>query len=191
MLSLLVLLPIALVILSISLYNSLIFRKNAIDQSWSAIQTYMKKRYDLIPNLVSVVSEYAKHEKALLTEITELRAAGARPDLKEGQQVENSDRLTETMKKLMVNVENYPDLKANENFLDLQRSLVEVEEQLSAARRSYNAAVTFYNNGVEMIPHNLVAVIMGLKKRDVFAASVHEQETPNVDDFLARRRTGS
>ncbi len=155
----------------IILYNSLIFRKNAVDQSLGGIQAYIKKRADLIPALTVIVAQFTQHEKNLLTEITQLRANALRPELTPDEQIQQADLLSASVRRLMFSVEQYPELKSSDNFLQLQRSLSEVEEQLSAARRAYNAAVFFYNNGIQMIPHNLVARLMGLKSKTVFEAS--------------------
>jgi LemA protein len=149
-------------------YNSLTFRKNAVDQSYGAIQAYMKKRADLIPNLVAIVRAYADHEKELLTKIVEVRSSLAEENLSEPRRLEGSDQLSGLVKNLFVRSESYPELKSNENFKQLQFEISRVEEQLSAARRSYSSAITYYNNGIEMIPYNFVAMVMGLKVRDVY-----------------------
>ena len=173
------------------LYNSLIFRKNGIEQSFGAIHSYMKKRVDLIPNLVAVVGEFTDHERDLLEKITALRTGALNLQASEAEQIVNSDQLSGFVKQLMVSVENYPDLKSNKNFQDLQGTLVDIETQLSAARRSYNAAVVHYNNGVEMIPYNIVAALMGLKKQKVFEVDTEDQDTVSVSSHFDRRKTGS
>lgn len=166
------------------IYNSLIFRKNAIDQSLGGIQAYIKKRADLIPAVVATISEFAQHEKNLLTEITQLRTDAMKPELTSEEQIRNADQLSTSVKQLLVNVEQYPDLKSSENFRQLQHSLAEIEDQLSAARRAYNAAIVFYNNGVEMIPHNIVAAMMGLKKKAVFEAPAQDQKALDINGLF-------
>lgn len=172
------------------LYNSLIFRKNQIDQNVGSIQAYIKKRADLIPNLIAMVSEYARHEKDLLTKIVELRASSIAPNQSAEKQIQASDQLSQSMKGLMVSVENYPELKADANFRHLQQSLSDIEDQLAAARRSYSAAVVEYNNGVEMIPYNIVAAIMRLKVRPVVEGPLLPENTVDVAGTFNKQRQG-
>ena len=158
------------IVVFIFAFNSLTVRKNAVEQSYGAIQSYVKKRADLIPNLVAVVRSAADHEKNLLTQVVEIRSTLIESDLPANVRLENSDRLSQLLSTLIIKSESHPELKSNENFKQLQIALSEVEAQLSAARRAYSGAVTFYNNGVEMIPYNLVAGLMGLKPRAVYLA---------------------
>jgi LemA protein len=137
-------------------YNSLVGKKNQVENAFASIDAMLKKRYDLIPNLVATVKQYAKHESGTLTEITELRAKAMSGGLSSDEQVQVNNQITKAMGGIMVAVENYPELKANENFLQLQRSLNEIEEQISAARRAYNASVTDFNNAIEMFPSSAV-----------------------------------
>jgi LemA protein len=160
-------------------YNSLIGKRNRVDQAFASIDVMLKKRYDLIPNLVASVEKYMVHERELLTEITELRTRAVSGDLTPSQRVAAENQINTALGRLMVSVENYPDLKANQNFVQLQRSLNEVEEQISAARRAYNAAATDFNNAIQMFPGTLFAGPMGLSRRDLFEASAVERE--NVD----------
>ncbi len=169
-----------LLILFMAMYNSLIAKKNQVDYAYSGIDVQLKKRHDLIPNLVATVRQYMEHERELLERITALRARAVSPDLPEGERMQVEAALSGALRSLMVAVENYPNLKANENFLHLQASLNEIEEQLAAARRAYNAAVTDYNNAIEMFPTNFVASIMGLSRRAVFEAEAAERATPDV-----------
>ncbi len=160
------------------IYNSLTFRKNAVEQSYGAVHAYMKKRADLIPNLVAVVRAAAEHEKELLQQIVELRTALSDESRPDGQRMLESEELSRLVQRLFIRTEGYPELKSNENFLDLQRQIAEVEDQLSAARRAYNGSVTFYNNGVEMIPFSLIAPLMGLKIKRVYSTSQTESSKP-------------
>lgn len=161
------------------LYNTLISKKNQVNNMFGSIDALLKKRYDLIPNLVTAVKNYMKHEKGVLTEITELRAKAMSGDISDEEKIEIDSKLSKAIRRLMVSVENYPELKAGQNFLHLQASLNEVEEQISAARRAYNAAVTDYNNAVEMLPTNIMAAAMGYKLKKLFETS--EQERSSVD----------
>jgi LemA protein len=169
-----------LLVLFMVLYNSLIAKKNQVDYAFSGIDVQLKKRHDLIPNLVATVRQYMEHERGLLERITELRARAISPNLPEGERMQVEAMLSTALRSLMIAVENYPNLKANENFLHLQASLNEIEEQLAAARRAYNAAVTDYNNAIEMFPTNFVASMMGLSRRTVFEATEQERATPDV-----------
>lgn len=166
------------------LYNSMIVRKNEVENALSAIHVYLKKRFDLIPNLVASVKTYMKHEEGVLTELTQLRSRGATAPATSEAAVQLDGATSGLLGRLMVSVENYPDLKANENFINLQKTLHEIEEQLSAARRTYNAAVTRYNNGVEMIPYSLVSAIMGLKRKPVFQTIESERKNHDVGQLF-------
>jgi len=166
------------------LYNSLISKKNQVENVFGSIDALLKKRYDLIPNLVSTVKTYMQHERQTLTDITELRAKAVSGRLSDDEKVELDNRITKMLGGIMVAVENYPDLKANQNFLQLQGSLNEVEEQISAARRAYNAAVTAYNNAVEMFPTNTIASLLHYQRKKVFEISEAERENVKVEDLF-------
>ena len=170
---------VVLLLFLVILYNSLVRKKNDVENSFASIDAMLKKRYDLIPNLVATVKEYMKHEKTLLTELTELRTKAVSGEITEDDRVELENKIVKNMSGIMVAVENYPDLKANQNFLQLQGSWNEVEEQISASRRAFNAAVTTYNNGVETFPSNIMAGIMSYKRRRLF--EIPEKERQNVD----------
>jgi LemA protein len=160
-------------------YNRLVGLRNSVDKAFASIDAMAKKRYDLIPNLVATVSKYMEHERGTLTDITEMRAKAVSGNLSDSEKVELDTKITRAVGGIMVAVENYPDLKANQNFLQLQGSLNEIEEQLSAARRAYNAAVTDYNNAVQMFPSNVFAMVFNFKTRPLF--EITEQERQNVD----------
>lgn len=161
------------------LYNSLIGKKNQVENVFGSIDTLLKKRYDLIPNLVATVQTYMQHERGTLTAITEMRAKAVSGNLSDDEKVALDNKVSKMMGGIMVAVENYPDLKANQNFIQLQRTLNEVEEQISAARRAYNASVTDYNNAVEMLPTSIMASMMNYKRKQVF--EIAETERQNVD----------
>ncbi len=174
-------LGIALLILPILiiafLYNSLIGKKNKVEQAFSSIDIQLKKRRDLIPNLVSTVKTFMEHEANLLTKLTQLRSQALEGDSKERAQVENE--IGSLMGKITVAVENYPDLKSSEQFSLLQKSLNEVEEQIAASRRFHTSAITDYNNGIEMFPTNFIAKMLKYAKKEVFEIS--EPERSNID----------
>lgn len=157
----------ALVIYLILIYNSLVRRKNRVEEAWSDIEIQLKRRYDLIPNLVNTVKGYAAHEKAVLENVTKARtqAMGAKT-AEEHAKAENM--LSQTLKTLFAVAENYPDLKANANFLDLQRELADTENKIQAARRFYNGNVRDYNIFIESFPVNLLAGIFNFKRKEFF-----------------------
>ena len=162
--------------ISILLFNSLVNKKNRTLNSFAGIDTLLKKRYDLIPNLVSAVKTYMKHESGVLTEITEIRTRAVSGNLTDDEKVEIDRQMSGALKGVMVAVENYPELKASENFLQLQAALNEVEEQISAARRAYNTTVMEYNNALEMIPTNIIAAMMRYQKKKFFEIVETERE---------------
>jgi LemA protein len=169
-----------LAVIIFGMYNSLVGKKNAVEQAFGSIDVMCKKRYDLIPNLVASVKQYAAHEAGTLEKVTELRNRAASGKLSADETVQLNNQLTHALGRLMVTVEAYPQLKANENFIQLQRALNETEEQLSAARRAFNAAVTDFNNAVEMFPTNLMAGMMNYKRRALFEAAEAERQNVNV-----------
>ncbi|GMQ58269.1 LemA family protein [Vallitalea sediminicola] len=171
-------------LIGIMMYNSIVRKKNQIKNAFAGIDVQLKKRYDLIPNLVATVKEYMQHEKELLTRITELRTKASSPNLSNNEKLQLDQQTNSAMKEFNVAVENYPDLKANTNFVNLQRTLFEVEEQLSAARRFYNSAVTDYNNSIMTFPSNVIASIGGFKSEEVFSISSEERENVSVKDLF-------
>ena len=173
-----------LLLVAISVFNSLTNKKNQVTNAFGSVDVQLKNRYDLIPNLVATVQQYATHEKELLTKITDLRTKALQPNMTSEDRVNLDNQISSALSGLMVAVENYPDLKASQNFIDLQRSLNEVESQIAAARRAYNAAVTDYNNAIEMFPGNLMAGMMLLKIRQVFTATETERGSVNVKDLF-------
>ena len=170
---------VAVVLVVVILYNSLVNKKNQVANSFAGIDALLKKRYDLIPNLVAAVQKYMGHEKGTLTEITQLRARAVSGNVSDDEKVALNNQIGKMLGGIMVAVENYPDLKANQNFLQLQAALNETEEQIAAARRAYNAAVTDYNNAIEMFPTNILAGMMNYKGKPFFEAA--EAERQNVD----------
>lgn len=173
-------------IYAVMLYNRIVRRENKVDDAYGSIQANLKKRHDLIPNLISTVEQYMDYESGTLSEIVELRNRAVSGNLSEQEQQEVESQMTQALDKLMVQVEDYPDLQSSDNFMQLQRSLNEVEEQLSASRRFYNTAVTRYNDSIETFPGNVIAREFGFEERDVFEAEVHEHKTPDVDALFEK-----
>ncbi len=174
----------------IYLYNSLIARKNNIDYALGTIDTLLKKRFDLIPNLVETTKAYMKHEREVLEKVVELRKMYADTDFKNTSTSEIdkiNDEITKGLKSIFAIVENYPTLKANENMLHLQKTLTEIEEQISAARRAYNAAVMEYNNMIEQFPSNIIAEHLNYKRRDYFNIPEEEKRNIQLKDMLQQK----
>jgi LemA protein len=164
-----------LVVFIISIYNGLVKTKIRVDEAWSDITVQMKRRIDLIPNLVETVKGYAKHEKETFQQVTEARAAMANAN-GVAETAEADNMLTGALKSLFAVAEAYPDLKANENFLELQRELVDTEDKIQAARRFYNAAVREFNTKVQVFPTVLFAKMLGFTDREFFELDEAEQE---------------
>ena len=165
----------------VGIYNGLVTRRNRVDEANSQIQVQLKRRHDLIPNLVAAVKGYMDFEKGVLTQVTEARAgaiaAGAQGPAAQAQ-AENV--LTGALRSLFAVVENYPTLKANENVLSLQEQLTTTENQISFSRQHYNATVNEYNTTIQTFPSVLLAGPMGFAKRDFFAAEPEAQDVPVV-----------
>ena len=169
-----------LIIFVIGAYNALIRLRNQVDNSWSQIDVQLKRRHDLIPNLVDTTKGYMKHERGTFEAITNARsqAMGAK-SVSEASKAEGA--LGEALSKFMLVVENYPDLKANQNFLAVQEELTSTENKISFARQSYNAQVLFFNNKILMFPSNIVANVFNFGKRDFFELeTAAEREVPKV-----------
>ena len=165
-------------------YNRLVVLKNRAKEAWADIDVQLKRRYDLIPNLVETVKGYASHEREVFEKVTEARtrAVEAREsqDLKKMAEAENF--LAQTLKTLFAVAENYPDLKASQNFLELQKEIRDTEDKIMYARRFYNANVRDLNIAIESFPTNIVASIFGFKKMDLFEIGTpEERETPKVE----------
>jgi len=173
-----------LALIAILMYNSLVAKKNQVENIFASVDTQLKKRYDLIPNLVASVSKYMEHEKSILEEITALRADANKPNISDNQKIALDAKVSSALGSIMVAVENYPELKANENVMHLQHSLSEIEEQISAARRAYNQAVTDYNNALEQIPTNFMASAMNYTRKNVFVISEGERANVNVKELF-------
>jgi len=164
-------------------FNSLVKLKNRCQEAWADIDVQLKRRYDLIPNLVETVKGYASHEKELFEKVTQARAAAmtARESGNLNQMAEAENQLAQTLKTLFAVAENYPDLKASQNFLELQKELTDTEDKIMYARRFYNANVRDLNTKIESFPTNIIANIFGFKKMDLFGTEApEEREAPKV-----------
>jgi LemA protein len=167
-----------ILLMLIFIYNNLIQKKNAIDNAYFSMDVMLKKRYDLIPQLVETVRGYMTHEKDVLIQLTELRQKVMVENLHTNDKVELDNKINAALQNVFASFENYPQLKASENFLKLQGAINEAEEQLAASRRFYNAAVNDYHNGIEMFPSSLVASWMGLKHKTFFSIANEHREVP-------------
>ncbi len=151
----------------IAIFNRLVGLKNRTDEAWSDIDVQLKRRYDLIPNLIETVKGYAKHEKELFEKVTQARTEAMKSKgLVDKAKAEN--QITEALKSVFAVAENYPNLKANENFVELQKEVTDTEDKIQASRRFYNANVRDLNIAIESFPSNVVAGVFGYKKRELF-----------------------
>ncbi len=171
-------------IILVLMYNSLINKKNQVENIFASVDTQLKKRYDLIPNLVASVQQYMEHERSILEKVTELRTQAMKPNVSDEEKIALDAQMNSALGSIMVAVENYPDLKANENILQLQNTLHEVEAQVAAARRAYNQAVTNYNNALEMVPTNFMAQWMKYTRKEVFEIPDTERQNVNVKELF-------
>lgn len=156
---------------AVVLYNRLVNGRNRVDTAWSDVDVQLQRRHDLVPQLVKAVDQYAKYEKATLIAVTEVRNQAAKRDADLAERGELESELETSLHKLIALSENYPDLKANENFMQLQRELVETENYLQFARRYYNASVRDYNTRTETVPSVFVARAFGFTQREFFQKS--------------------
>jgi LemA protein len=170
-----------LVLWVVGIYNGLVRRKNTVDESWSDIDTELKRRHDLIPNLVETVKGYATHERGTLEAVIKARNAAASPHTGPADQAQAENLLTGALRQLFALSEAYPDLKANQNFLELQKELAVTEDRIQRSRRFYNANVRDLNTAVEVFPGNVIAGMFGFGKREYFEIEdPADRETPKV-----------
>ncbi|MDA0351352.1 MAG: LemA family protein [Chloroflexi bacterium] len=161
-------------------YNKLVGLRNRVETAWSQIDVQLKRRYDLIPNLVETVRGYASHERETLEGVIQARQqAIAAPNVEQRAQAENA--LTGMLRQLFALSEAYPDLKANQSFLSLQTELTQTEEQIAFARRYYNERVLSYDNSIEMFPSNIIAGMFGFQPKPYFEAETESREPVQVD----------
>jgi LemA protein len=165
-----VVLGVLVALYGIATFNSLIRLNNRAQEGFSDIEVQLKRRHDLIPNLVETVKGYAAHERETLEAVTNARAAAMTPGSSPAQQAQQENVLTQALGRLFAVAEAYPDLKANQNFLQLQRDLTDTEDRVAASRRFYNANVRALNTKVETVPSNIVAGMFGIKRAEYFEA---------------------
>jgi LemA protein len=158
-----------LILILIFMYNGLVRTRNRIDNAWSQIDVQLRRRYDLIPNLVETVKGYAAHEREVLESVTQARANAINAQ-GPAQQAQAENVLSGALKSLFAVSENYPDLKANQNFLNLQEELTSTEDRVAYARQFYNDSVLSYNNKIQSLPTNILAGMFNFEKREYFEA---------------------
>ncbi len=168
----------ALVLWVVVAYNGLISFRNRVEEAWSDISVQMKRRYDLIPNLVNTVKGYAAHESGVFEKVTEARSKAMQAGTME-EHAQSENMLTDALKSLFAVAEAYPDLKANQNFLALQTELSDTENKIQAARRFYNGNVRDYNTKIETVPTNIIANMFSFTKREFFELDEAEQAAKN------------
>ncbi len=171
---------ISIIIYAFALYNNFVKLNNKVKEAFSTMDVYLKKRWDLIPNIVETVKGYAKHEKDTLEEVVELRNS-TYDKMSDDEKIKTNEQLSSGISKIMVLAEAYPDLKANENFKNLSKELSKVEDDIANSRKYYNGVVRIYNNKVEMFPSNIFARLFGYKSKSMFEASASERENVKVE----------
>ena len=184
MIAIIVLIVILVVIVAVlaGMYNSLVKRRNQVDNSWSQIEVQLKRRHDLIPNLVEAVKDYMSYEQETLTAVTNARAAAIDAGTQGPEaQAQAENMLSGTLKTLFAVAENYPDLKANQNVMQLQEELTSTENKIAFARQFYNDSVLTFNNKVQTFPSNLIAGMFNFTTRQFFEAPEEERAVPTVD----------
>lgn len=170
------------VLVLVLMYNGLVSARNRAEEAWSDIDVQLKRRYDLIPNLINTVKGYATHERELLERVTQARAAAVSAgNVHDQAQAENM--LTDTLKSLFAVAENYPDLKANQNFLELQQELSDTENKIMAARRFYNSSVMDLNTKIQSFPTNIFAGAFNFQKKEFFELSDKDAQEPVAVQF--------
>jgi LemA protein len=183
--NLLIVIVFAIFIFTIILYNNLISKVNQIKNAEGALDACLKQRFDLLPNLVEIAKQYMEHEEKMFEKIIALRTkAQTTHNFKET--MEASRELEKTLQSFMVNVENYPTLLSNNNFVKLQEALMDLESNIAAGRRFYNAAVVGYNEAIQMIPGNIMAPLIGLYAREIYSIPESERSTPNIKDMFKK-----
>ncbi len=164
----------------IGIYNGLVQSRNRVDNSWAQVDVQLKRRYDLIPNLVETVKGYASHERETFERVTQARSA-AQSAAGPAEQAQAEGFLTQALRQLFAVAEAYPELRATENFQNLQNELAETENKIAVSRQIYNDTVLTYNNKVQQIPTNIVASMTGFDIREFFEAGPEAVEAPTVD----------
>lgn len=161
-------------------YNKFVRWKNGVEEAFSTMDVYLKKRWDLVPNLVNIVKGYAEHEKITLEDITKLRN-GIYSDLPINEKIKNISEMEKGITRLIALSENYPELKANQNFIQLSEELSSIESDIANSRKYFNAVVKELNNGVQIFPNNIVATLFGIKQVDMYEISNEERTNVKVE----------
>lgn len=170
----------ALVLWAVVTYNKLVRLRNRVEAVWSDIDVQLKRRHDLVPNLVEVVDAYAKHERGTLDEVTEARASAVRA-AGAAEQASAENALSGALARLFANVEDYPELEAEDRFQELHADLVRLEDVIALARHAYNLSVQAYNNSVQTVPTNVIAWIVSFPPREFLSAPASETDVPDVE----------
>ena len=168
-----------IVIYALILYNSFVKLNNKVKEAFSTMDVYLKKRWDLIPNIVETVKGYAKYEKDTLKEVVNLRNS-VYDSMSDDDKLKTNEKLSTGINKVMALAEAYPNLKANENFKDLSKQLTKVEDEIANSRKYYNGVVRLFNNKVEMLPSNIFARLFGYKSKAMFEADVSERKNIKI-----------
>ena len=171
---------ILIIIYAFILYNNFISLDNKVKEAFSTMDVYLKKRWDLIPNLVETVKGYAKYEEETLTRVTKLRN-NVYNEMTNDEKIINNEKLSSDVSKIMALKEAYPELKANENFIDLSNKLTKIEDDIANARKYYNGTVRIYNNKVQMFPNNIFAKIFNYKTKRMFEASLEDKQNIRIN----------
>ena len=161
-------------------YNKLVKYNNYVKEAFSTMDVYLKKRWDLIPNLVEVVKAYAKYEKEIIEKITALRA-NAYESMSIDNKINVNEQLTQDLSKIIAISENYPELKSSQNFIELSRDLTKIEDEIANSRKYYNGTVRIFNNKIQMFPSNIIANIFGFHLANMFEANADEKNNVKVD----------
>ena len=161
-------------------YNSFIKLSNIVQEAFSTMDIYLKKRWDLVPNLVEVVKGYASHEKAVLEQVTTL-ITNTYQNMSMNKKINVNEQLTQGISKIMAISESYPDLKANQNFLELSRELTKIEDEIANSRKYYNGSVRIFNTKIQIFPNNIIAKLFNFKEANMFEANIEEKNNVKVD----------
>lgn len=169
-----------IVVFALSTYNSLVRLNNKVKEAFATMDVYLKKRWDLIPNIVETVKGYAAHEKDTLAQVINLRN-GAYESMSDDEKIKANQELSKGVTKIMALAESYPDLKANQNFNELSRELTKVEEDIANSRKYYNGVVRSFNDKVQMFPSNIFAGMFGFRSKEMFEANETERQNVKVE----------
>lgn len=174
-----IILLVIIILFTLITFNSLINLKNKVKEAFATMDVYLKKRWDLIPNLVETVKGYTSHEKDTLESVIKLRNISY-DTMSNNEKLKTNEELNKNLSKLIALTENYPNLKANENFQKLSDELITVEDEIANSRKYYNAVVRMFNNKVEVFPNNIIAKLFNFKSQKMFEASLEEKENINI-----------